>query len=491
MGRLPFNPSRMQGPPAPPPSHAPSRLTVSQLAALIDRALRDGVPPGLKVVGEVGQFRERTHWYFDLKDADAVVSCVMWASAARRAGFVPRTGMQVVVTGRVEHYAKQGRTTFLAERIEPVGEGALDAELRRLVEELRGLGWLDEARKRPLPALPRKVAVVTSRTGAALQDVLDTLRRRFPALDVGLVDVRVQGDGAAAEIAAAVWAVGAAHERLGVDVVLVTRGGGSREDLWAFNDRAVAEAIVRCPVPVVAAIGHETDTTLAELVADVRAATPTQAAMRIAPDAGALRRQLSSHASRLAYLAARAVRSRADELANLSRHMRSGARAVVQARRTRLERASARLERHRPASLHARREAAVESLAARLRAAAAAIVHDRRAEEAARRLSAAMRARLARAREAVTGAARSLDLVAPDAVLRRGYSMTLGPDGRVVRSTGDVKAGDTVHTRLADGSFASVVQGGPGAHAPVPSVRRAARPARRNGPEQPGLFGGG
>ncbi|MBX3401952.1 MAG: exodeoxyribonuclease VII large subunit [Phycisphaeraceae bacterium] len=491
MGRLPFNPSRMQGPETPAPSHAPPRLTVSQLAALIDRALRDGVPAGLKVVGEVGQFRERTHWYFDLKDADAVVSCVMWASAARKAGFVPHTGMQVVVTGRVEHYAKQGRTTFQVERIEPVGEGALDAELRRLVEELRGLGWLDEARKRPLPALPRRVAVITSRTGAALQDVLDTLRRRFPALEVGLVDVRVQGDGAAAEIAAAVHSVGRAHERLGVDVVLVTRGGGSREDLWAFNDRAVAGAIVRCPVPVVAAIGHETDTTLAELVADVRAATPTQAAMRIAPDADALRRQLSSHAGRMAYLAARAVRSRTDELANLMRHMRSGARAAVQARQGRLERASARLERHRPASLHARREAAVEALAVRLRAAAAAIVRDNRVEDAARRMRAAIRGRLARAGESVSTAARSLDLVAPDAVLRRGYSMTIGPGGEVVRSTGDVRPGDTVHTRLADGSFASVVQGGSGAHAPIRSARSAARPARRNGPEQPGLFGGG
>jgi exodeoxyribonuclease VII large subunit len=483
MGRLPFNPSKMQGPERPVPP--PARLTVTQLAALIERALRDGVPAGLKVLGEVGQFRERTHWYFDLKDAGAVVSCVMWASAARKAGFVPRTGMQVVVTGRVEHYAKQGRTTLLAERIEPVGEGALDAELRRLIEVLRGLGWLDEARKRPLPALPRRVAVVTSRSGAALQDVLDTFRRRFPALEVGLVDVRVQGEGAAAEIAAAVRALGASHERLGVDVVLVTRGGGSREDLWAF----LAEAIVHCPVPVVAAIGHETDTTLAELVADVRAATPTQAAMRIAPDADALRRQLSSQASRMAYLAARVVRSRLGDLMNLSRHMRSGARAAVQARRSRLERASARLERHRPVTLHARREATVEAFAARLRAAVAGIVQDRRAEEAARRLRAAMHARLARAGESVSTAARSLDLVAPDSVLRRGYSVTIGPGGALVRSTGDVRPGDTVHTRLADGSFASVVQAGPGAHAPVRSARRAARVARQGGPDQPGLFG--
>lgn len=490
MGRLPFNPSNMRGPEQPAPASGPARLTVSQLAALIDRALRDGVPAGVKVVGEVSQFRERTHWYFDLKDADAVVSCVMWASAARKAGFVPQPGMQVVVTGRVEHYAKQGRTTFLAERIEPVGEGALDAELRRLVEELRGLGWLDEQRKRPLPALPRRVAVVTSRTGAALQDVLDTLRRRFPALVVGVVDVRVQGEGAAQEIARAVRQVGAAHKRLGIDVVLVTRGGGSREDLWAFNDRAVAEAIVRCPVPVVAAIGHETDTTLAELVADLRAATPTQAAMRIAPDAAALQRQLASQADRLVYAAEQSVSGRVDEVANLVRHLRAGGRAAAQARRGRLERASARLERHRPAALQARRHAAVESLALRLCAAMGAVVDDRRVSDAARRLVGAMATRMSGFASALAGSARSLELVGPVSILERGYSMTLRADGRIVRLTSDVQPGEAIQTRLADGSFGSVVQGGRGAHAPVRGTVRRAR-ATRPERDQPGLFGAG
>lgn len=490
MGRLPFNPSNIRGPDRPAPPSGPARLTVSQLAAMIDRALRDGVPPGVKVVGEVSQFRERTHWYFDLKDADAVVSCVMWASAARKAGFVPQPGMQVVVTGRVEHYAKQGRTTFLAERIEPVGEGALDAELRRLVEELRGLGWLDEQRKRPLPALPRRVAVITSRTGAALQDVLDTLRRRFPALVVGVADVRVQGEGAAQEIAQAVRDIGAAHARLGIDVVLVTRGGGSREDLWAFNDRGVAEAIVRCPIPVVAAVGHETDTTLAELVADVRAATPTQAAMRIAPDAAALRRQLASQADRLVYAAGHAVSGRAEQVANLVRHMRAAGRAAVMGRRGRLERAAARLERHRPAALHARRQAAVEALALRLRAAIGAVVDVRPVEDSARRLASAMAARLSRYSSVVSSSARSLELVCPESILARGYSMTLRADGGIVRSTADVQPGEAIQTRLADGSFGSVVQGGPGTHAPVRAAVRRGRGSKPT-PDQPGLFGAG
>ncbi len=492
MSRLPFDPDRVGGPER-PAAGTPDRLTVTQLAALIDRAVRDRVPSGVRVVGEVGQFRERTHWYFDLKDADAVVSCAMWASSAKRAGFVPRTGMQVVVTGHVEFYARQGRTTFMVDRIEPVGAGAMELELRRMVEELRGLGWLDDARKRPLPVLPRRVAVVTSRSGAALQDVLDTFRRRCPSLHVGLVDVRVQGPEAAGEIELALRRLSMHHSRLGVDVVLLTRGGGSMEDLWPFNDRGLAKAIVECAVPVVAAIGHETDVTVAELVADLRAATPTQAAMRIAPDAAAIGQQLRSVGRTLAFRSARVVRSRLDELEALARHLRSGQRILAQDTSARLDRLSARLEQHRPGAVFARREARLAAATSTLPAAMHRLLVAKEARLASHGLERAMRAGLQSSEAALSVAERSLELVGPSSVLQRGYSMTLRADGSVVRSAGSVRPGEAIQTRLMDGSFGSVVQGGRGMHGPVKVVQRPTTRRRRgsDSPDEPGLFGGG
>jgi exodeoxyribonuclease VII large subunit len=217
---------------------------------------------------------------------------VLFANVVRKHRIVLRDGLEVVVTGSLEFYAKAGKLSFIGTNAQPVGAGALDLAFKQLCEELRGLGWFDEVRKRPLPTFPRRVAVITSRSSAALQDVLDTMRRRCPAVEVALVDARVQGESAAAELRAKLVALSLRHREMGVDAIIITRGGGSAEDLWAFNDRALAEAILKCPVPVVAAIGHETDTTIAELVADVRAATPTQAAMRLTPDGDTLLEQV-------------------------------------------------------------------------------------------------------------------------------------------------------------------------------------------------------
>ncbi|MEL7474063.1 MAG: exodeoxyribonuclease VII large subunit, partial [Planctomycetota bacterium] len=191
------------------PAGDDSPLSVSQLAARIARALETGVPAGVRVIGEVSGARERTHWYFDLKDGSAVVSCVLFASAARRIGASPENGRTFVLRGRVEFYPPSGRTTLIVDRLEPVGVGELELGYRKLCDELRALGWFDDARKRAIPTLPRRVAVVTSATSAALQDVLSTARKRFPGVEWGLVDVPVQGDGAAERIAGAIDRVGA------------------------------------------------------------------------------------------------------------------------------------------------------------------------------------------------------------------------------------------------------------------------------------------
>lgn len=477
---------------------SPRRLTVSQLAAIIDRTLRDQFTQSVRVVGEIGQFRERTHWYFDLKDADALISCVMFAGAARKAGFTPEPGQEVVATGRVEFYTKQGRTTFMVERLEPVGEGALELAFRKLCGELRGLGWFDEDRKRPLPAFPRRVAVVTSATGAALQDVLDTLRRRSPMVEIATVDVRVQGENAAAEVARAVRSLSRRHRELGVDLVLVTRGGGSREDLWAFNDRELARAIVECEVPVVAAIGHETDTTIAELVADLRCATPTQAAVRIAPDATALTRQLESFSTRLDGGVARLAQRSASELRDRTVRLGATMRSAIGSQNDRLARASARLERHRPVAVYAERHEGVRRAASLLTAAMSSLLRRVDLDSLDRRLQASMQRALARSAGELSEVDRALELVGPAGVLRRGYSVTLGSDGKALRSSSQVSPGDQVVTRLADGAFESRVVGSGGHAGPsvqLPPARESVVRRRRKtgrtgfGQTGPGLFG--
>ncbi len=467
-------------PPAPPPAHTKDQppWTVSQLAVRIEGSLRDGLPAKLRVVGEVSGPRERTHWYFDLKDAGAVISCVLFASAARRLKVQPTQGAQVVVTGHIDFYAKAGKVSFIADRIDAIGEGSLDQAFRALCDELKALGWFDPARKQPLPTFPRRIAVITSRSGAALQDVIDTARRRCPAVAIALVDVRVQGDGAAVEIARAINALSDRAIAHDIDAIILTRGGGSKEDLWAFNERIVAEAVVNCRVPIVAAIGHETDTTIAELVADERAATPTQAAMRLTPDREALARQLDALQRRAIAALGKTIRFERQRLITAARHpamadprrtlarladradalqwrLTGAMRATLARANEATSRTARRLEPHRPVAVHARRSAMLEQVSLRLDRATA--VH---LSIAAHRLDAA---------------ARQLDAVSPLDVLNRGYSVTLDGSGHAIRSTREVAPGDPLTTRVADGSIASTVVG-PG-HAPPPASPK--KPARR------------
>ncbi len=513
VSRLPFDPAKMKAkaraaqappglyapdaaglgphPPAPGPPTTPATLTppgamsVSQLAVAIDGALRAGVPRPVRVIGEVSNFTDRTHWYFALKDPGAVVSCVMFQFAARKAGFTPAVGQEVVATGHVEMYAPQGKLTLRVDKIEPVGAGALELAYRRLCEELKGLGWFDAARKRPLPPMPRRVAVITSRTGAALQDVLDTMRRRAPWVEVMLIDVLVQGAAAAPGVTRAIEWVSASAKRLGIDTLIVTRGGGSMEDLWAFNDRGVAEAIVRCAIPVAAAIGHETDTTIAELVADARCATPTQAAMRCTPDGAALREQVETNGARLAgALKARAVAA-GKELAALERHAKSASHGRVLVAARRMEQRAARLERHRPGAVYATRRARVDAATKALRLAVAARVKSHNADVLAERLRGAGAVLLSKQREHLDGLARQLALVGPESVLSRGYSITFGPDGAAIRKAEAVKPGQAISTKLADGTIHSVVAGL--AEVGVRHGRRR-KPAAPD-PNQGGLFG--
>ena len=464
------------GSPAPPEGV----LTITQLAARIDAAIKSGVPGRVKAVGEISNVSNRTHWYFSLKDEGAVISAVAFASTARKLRVLPTQGDRVIATGRLDFFAPSGRVSLIIDELEPIGQGSLERELKARVESLRERGWLDPESKRPLPAFPRAIAVVTSKDGAAVQDVIDTARRRCPAVRLLIVDVRVQGERAAQEIAEAVRLLSAHARGLGLDAVLVTRGGGSLEDLWAFNEMPVAEAIRNASVPVVAAIGHETDTTIAELVADLRSATPTQAAMALFPDASALEEQLDAlsrrvgsaarqHAiaerKRLAMLAnrpamrdpARVLDAHRERLENLTRRLSAGAHASVLRADRRLHLGAARLERHRPGVIQARRE---ESLNA-----------------TEHRLVRAIRDRLRTATDTLDGLHRELHAVGPLQVLSRGFSVTTTPDGRLVRQPGDIAPGDEILTRLRSGTIRSGVLG-PG-DGPAPPTRPPDRPPPR------------
>ncbi|HSB21257.1 MAG TPA: exodeoxyribonuclease VII large subunit, partial [Anaeromyxobacteraceae bacterium] len=307
------------------------------------------------VAGEVANLRRQAsgHVYFSLKDREAVLGAVIWAGQARRLRFDLADGQEVLARGFVEIYAPHGKYQLIVQEVEPRGEGARALLLAQLKERLQKDGLLDPGRKRRLPFLPRRVGVATSPTGAALRDFLRVLSARFPNLPVLVAPCRVQGEGAAATVVSAVKAL----VRAGCDVVVVTRGGGSQEDLWEFNDERLARSLAACPVPVVSAVGHEVDLTVADLVADVRAATPTHAAQLVAPEKAELQARVAELRARLGRAAGAAL---------------DGRRATLRALRAELADPKHLLsqQRHRVEDLGRRAEGALRS---RLRGARAAL----------------------------------------------------------------------------------------------------------------------
>jgi exodeoxyribonuclease VII large subunit len=496
MSRLPFEPSRAAGG-GKSPSGRPARrerkkygrvteadhLTVSQLSDLIKTTLEQRIPSPIRVVGQVSNLSAKNHWYFSLKDETAVVQCVAWASSARKFDFSPKDGDEVLATGHVSHFPPQGRTQLYVTALKPVGAGALQIQFEQMCAELRGLGYFDEERKKPLPPFPRRIAVITSASGAAVHDVISTAAHRCRAVGLLIVDVRVQGEGAAEDVARAIRWIDANHLSLGIDAILVTRGGGSIEDLWAFNERLVADAAFRCSVPLVAAIGHESDTTVIELVADLRAATPTQAAMRLVPSAADLLRQIEHLDHRLLFLTRRVVeqarqrldgvtshpafrdpfailRREEERLRSLERELSRSAASRVVAARARLERLAGGLERLRPHVLMAHRHERLAVLTHRLDQAVRARVHQRlRVAEDHHRLDVAIRRRIRAAGEHVAAMERELTAIDPRRVLGRGYSYTTDAQGALIRSIRDVRSGDAILTHVSDGTIQSTVGG--------------------------------
>ncbi|MHC4466034.1 MAG: exodeoxyribonuclease VII large subunit, partial [Planctomycetota bacterium] len=275
--------------------------SVSQVTALIKEVLGNNLPGRLTVTGEITDWKahQSGHCYFSLKDENALLPCVMWKSKFSKVKFEPENGLAVIAKGYIDIYEPQGKYQFYADSMQPAGIGALQLAFQQLVERLYKEGLFDESHKKPLPVYPERIGVLTSETGAAIEDIRNSIHNRWPCVKLFLYPVPVQGEGAGREIAAALRDINRRNNTLKLDVVIVGRGGGSMEDLWAFNEEVLARAIFDSKIPVISAVGHEIDTTVADLVADARASTPTKAGVTAVPDMYDVLEQLTQIENRL------------------------------------------------------------------------------------------------------------------------------------------------------------------------------------------------
>jgi exodeoxyribonuclease VII large subunit len=404
---------------SPPPRsqrEEPLTLGVAALNAHIRRLLERRVPP-LWVEGEISGWKRYAsgHCYFCLKDADAQINAVLFRSDAQRLPAQPEEGMRVRAFGSVTLYGKRGDFQLVARRVEATGDGGLwRLAFEKLRRRLESEGLFDPSRKRALPLHPRTVGIVTSPAGAALHDILNVIERRAPWTRVILSPARVQGDGAALDIARAIER----FERSGIpiDVLIVGRGGGSIEDLWAFNEEAVARAIAACPVPVISAVGHEVDVTIADLVADLRAPTPSAAAEHAVPDGSALRDELAAARVRLARTLRRFAVRRREQLDVSRDRIDRRMHRIVHRRQEQIATARERLDQ-RVHRIIERRRATIAQLAARI------------------------------------------DGLSPLQSLARGFAVPLDDDGRILRRTADFRVGQPFRLRVTDGTVSARTQG--------------------------------
>lgn len=402
---------------ASPASDRPDRRVWSVTEAVgLARDLLENTFPKIWVRGEISNFKDHSsgHFYFTLKDASSQLKAAMFRAANRQVRFRLEDGLQVLACGRLSIYSARGDFQIIVEALEPDGLGALQLAFEQLKRRLAAEGLFDAGRKRPLPLFPRRIAVVTSPTGAAIRDILNVTGRRSPLADISVYPVAVQGAGAAEEIARALRRL---NEAGGWDVIICGRGGGSLEDLWAFNEETVARAIAASRIPVISAVGHEIDYTIADFVADMRAETPTAAAEMVVRD----RRELL------------------EQVRSLNRVLGAAVREKFKALRQRLDRclASPRLQQPRRV---------FEPLAQKL-------------DDLAAALRRSLETRLDLSRERLRGMAAQLEALSPLAVMARGYSLVYRLPGReLVKDAGDLRAGDGVEIRLNKGKAFCEVQ---------------------------------
>ncbi|NLT70079.1 MAG: exodeoxyribonuclease VII large subunit [Verrucomicrobiaceae bacterium] len=436
--------------------------TVAGITALLRENLEERFR-GVWIEGEISNHRlpGSGHHYFTLKDPFAQLACVLFKGAAAKSPVRLSDGLQVRIYGNISVYEARGQYQLIAQTVQPKGYGDLQAKFEALKRRLEAEGLFDPAAKKPLPAFPRTIGIVTSPTSAAIRDMLNVLGRRAPWIRVLIHPVRVQGDGAAEEIAAGVRAFDEAKNIPRPDLVIVARGGGSIEDLWAFNEEVVARAIAASSLPVMSGVGHEIDFTIADFVADRREPTPSAAAENAVPDGFALRRHLGRLQDSLDAKTEHALAISSRHLQSLQRELaaREPGRRMRQWTQSldylgeRIEAAlSVRLSRCRGDLGSARRGLQAlqpERELARRR---------ERVLETGGRFDLAARRAFADRRRQLENLGTLMESLSPDSILRRGFSVTTDPSGRVVKSAGQVKAGEIIQTRFADGKISSVVE---------------------------------
>jgi exodeoxyribonuclease VII large subunit len=442
--------------PANPEVGAPLRDVYS--VSRLTREVRVVLERGLGVVwveGELSNLSQPAsgHWYFSLKDRDAQLRCAMFRAKNALVGFTPRAGMQVLIRGRLSVYEARGEYQLIAEHLEDAGVGALRREFERLKSRLDAEGLFAQERKRALPRFPRRIGIITSPSGAALHDILKVLARRFPPAAVLIYPARVQGAEAAPSV---VMALRRAAARAEVDLLIVARGGGSLEDLWAFNDERLARAIAASAVPVVSAVGHEIDFTIADFVADVRAPTPSAAAELVVPDGAACLETLTTIGLRLQGAMRRELRARGLQHAGVARRLQLAHPGVrLQQQMQRLDDLTLRLAGAARARLHRAASELAQSQARLLRRSPEHLLRELlgRARHARERLEPALRAQLQRAGHRLALAQRALDAVSPLATLARGFAIVTRADGALLSDVGEVEVGAEIEARLARGTL--------------------------------------
>jgi exodeoxyribonuclease VII large subunit len=429
--------------------------TVSQINSLIKEVLEDTLPGRLTITGEITDWKlhQSGHCYFSLKDENSQLPCVMWKGRFSKVKFQPENGLAVLATGSIDVYPPHGKYQFYVETMRPAGVGALQLAFEQMVKRLKALGLFDEAYKKPLPAYPQRIGILTSESGAAVHDIKDSILNRWPCTKLFLYPVPVQGEGAAEEIAKALRDVNRRNEKLKLDVLIVGRGGGSLEDLWAFNEEALARAIFDSKIPIISAVGHEVDTTIADLVADARASTPTKAGMVAVPDMQEVLGQLESMERRLAseakarlklaqqnlqtILASAVFRNpllpvhnAEQQLDELQIRLADSLKTILLRAQNRLAASFEQVSKIEPHRLLGKKFVDLNNLQNRAIAAMRAIIHSRRIR--------------------LTAQSNRLPGLNPKSVLQRGYSITTNKKtGLLVRKTDDVRLGDLLATELA------------------------------------------
>jgi len=433
-------------------------LSITQLNATARSLLERGLG-SVWLEGEISNLARPAsgHWYFSLKDEAAQVRCAMFRNRSLLVRFPVKDGARVLARGRVSLYEARGEFQVVIEHLEEAGEGALRRRFEELKRKLLAEGLFDAARKQPLPTLPRRIGIITSPTGAALRDILHILQRRFPVVPALIYPVSVQGEAAPREI---VQALQLADARRDCDVLIVARGGGSLEDLMAFNDESVARAIAACTIPVISGVGHETDSTITDFVADERAPTPSGAAERAVPDSAEILRALSAQQRSLVLSMRRKLQTLRQTLQQGQRSLqRLSPRARLQQHAQRLDELEQRLQRgirHRLERTRLRLAGAA-ALLARSSPARRLVPLQQRLQVAGRRLPVAMQRRLLEARERLERSARTLHAVSPLATLDRGYAIVTDENSRVITDPTGLAPGARITARVARGIVLATV----------------------------------